>query len=155
MKPENNNKETFYIRDGRSPLPVKEVTSRIMSANKGKNTKPEIVLRKALFKEGLRGYRINRVTLPGSPDIIYTRKKIAIFVNGCFWHRCPYCYPPIPKTHVDFWSNKFTKNIERDKRKIYELKSMGYIVLVFWECEIKENIQNCVNQVKYLLLFST
>lgn len=78
--------EKQYIRDGRAPIPEKELTSRIMSAIKAKNTKPEIMLRKALWFEGYSGYRLHWKKVAGRPDICYPRKKVAIFVNGCFWH---------------------------------------------------------------------
>ena len=83
-----------YIRDKRSPKPLSESTSKVMSANKAKNTKPEIALRKALWSEGYKGYRLNWKNVPGRPDIAYPGKKIAIFVNGCYWHRCPKCDLP-------------------------------------------------------------
>src|SRR5271157_969325 len=111
-----------YIRDGRAPIPEKEATSRVMSANKGINTHPELVLRRALCNEGLRGYRLHWKKAPGRPDIAFPGKKVAVFVNGCFWHRCPYCHPSFPKSNVEFWTAKFEKNRERDKRKRIELK---------------------------------
>jgi len=132
--------DRMYIRDGRAPIPLREVTSRTMSAIRAKNTKPEIVLRKALFKSGLRGYRIHRADLPGRPDISYLKKKLAIFVNGCFWHRCPYCKPALPKSHKDFWREKFRKNKNRDKRKIAILKKEGWKTFVFWECQIEKDV---------------
>ena len=132
------NKENKYIRDGRAPIPEKEITSKIMSRIKGKDTKPELILRKALCKAGLRGYRLHYKKVPGRPDIAFVEKKIAIFVNGCFWHRCPYCNPPFPKTHQDFWHAKFKKNIERDKRKYKELEKLSWIVIVVWGCEVKK-----------------
>lgn len=137
-----------YIRDGRSPIPEKELTSEIMSSVRAKNTKPELALRKVLYHSGLSGYRLHWKKVPGRPDITFPGKKIAIFVNGCFWHRCPYCNPPFPKTHVEFWSEKFKKNIERDQRKIADLEKIGWHVIVFWECQIKNDLQNCVDIVR-------
>lgn len=137
-----------YIRDGRAPIPEKESTSRVMSANKAKNTMPEVTLRKALFNSGLRGYRLHWKKVPGRPDIAYPSKKIAIFVNGCFWHRCPYCKPSFPKSNVDFWKNKFKKNKERDRRKKRELEKAGWKVLVFWECQIRKETIFCVMEIK-------
>ncbi|MGB8215001.1 MAG: very short patch repair endonuclease [Anaerolineales bacterium] len=137
-----------YIRDGRAPIPENEITSKVMSSIRAKNTKPELMLRKALFNNGLSGYRLHWKKAPGHPDISYPGKKLAIFVNGCFWHRCPYCNPPFPKTHREFWSEKFKKNVERDQRKIEELNNNGWKVLVFWECQVENDIQNCVEIVK-------
>ena len=103
-----------YKRDKRSPTPKSETVSKVMSANKAKHTKPELILRKALWANGLMGYRNNYKKLPGRVDIAFTVKKLAIFVNGCFWHRCPKCNYPMPKTNEDFWENKFSKNIAID-----------------------------------------
>ena len=138
----------IYIRDGRAPIPEKESISKIMSSIRGKNTKPEIILRKALFQSNLSGYRLHWKKAPGRPDISYPRLKVAIFVNGCYWHRCPYCNPPLPKTHIEFWSEKFQKNVERDKRKTDELRKLKWKVLVFWECQIENKLQDCIDEVK-------
>jgi len=88
-----------------------------MKGNKAKNTKPELLLRKALCSTGIRGYSLNWKKVPGKPDIAFPGKKIAIFVNGCFWHRCPICDLPLPKTNIEFWKNKFIRNVERDRLK--------------------------------------
>ena len=140
-----------YYRDKRSPKPLNESTSKVMSANKAKNTKPEITLRKALWYEGHKGYRLNWKKVPGRPDIAYPGKKIAIFVNGCYWHRCPKCNLPLPKTNTDFWKEKFDKNVKRDKKKNDELLSLDWIVLVFWECDIQSDISNSIQKVKKVL----
>jgi DNA mismatch endonuclease, patch repair protein len=142
---------THYIRDGRAPIPKSESTSRVMSANRAKNTTPEVTLRKALYERGLRGYRLHLKTIPGRPDIAFTAKRVAIFVNGCFWHRCPLCKPRPPKSNIDFWQNKFAKNVERDKRKEEELRGAGWEVLVIWECEIKGQIPEVVNRIERAL----
>lgn len=137
-----------YIRDGRAPIPKDEKTSRVMSAIKGKNTKPEIVLRQALWCNNVRGYRLHWKQAPGKPDIAFPKRKLAIFVNGCFWHRCPYCDPSTPKSNLDFWKQKFQKNMERDKNKTQLLKNSDWSVLTIWECQIKEDINNQVEKVK-------
>lgn len=136
-----------YLRDGRAPLPAKETTSKIMSKIKSKDTKPEIILRKNLWKKNLRGYRLHVSTIPGRPDVTFIKKKVAIFVNGCFWHRCPHCRLALPKTHIEFWKEKFRRNIERDKRKSRALKKLGWNVLVLWECEIKMNVNFCIEKI--------
>ena len=140
-----------YIRDKRSPVPLNENVSRVMSSNKAKNTKPELRLRKALYAEGIRGYRLNWKKAPGRPDIAFPGKKIAIFINGCYWHRCPHCELPLPKTNKEFWEEKFDKNIKRDIKKEKELLDLGWIVLVFWECKIKTNMKDCTNKIKAIL----
>lgn len=137
-----------YIRDGRAPIPDSETRSKTMSAIKGKNTKPELVLRKALWHSGIRGYRLHWKNVPGRPDIAFPGKKLAIFVNGCFWHRCPHCQPSLPKTHIDFWQTKFDNNVARDLKKTGMLKNMGWRVIVIWECQIKRNLEDCTHQIK-------
>ena len=119
-----------------------------MSSNKAKNTKPELRLRKALYADGVRGYRLNWKKVPGKPDIAFPGRKISIFINGCYWHRCPHCELPLPKTNTEFWKEKFEKNIKRDKKKEKELLDLGWTVLVFWECKIKTNIKDCINKIK-------
>ena len=130
--------ETMTTRDRRNPEPSSIVTTKVMKANKGKDTGPEIIVRQILRESGFPGYRLNWKKAPGRPDVAYPGRKIAIFINGCFWHRCPHCNLPLPKTHTDFWKQKFEKNVERDKRKTEELESMGWTVITIWECEIKD-----------------
>lgn len=139
-----------YIRDGRAPIPEKEITSRVMSSIRGKNTKPELRLRKALFNNGLSGYRLHWKKVPGRPDISYPGAKLAIFVNGCYWHRCPHCKPAFPKTHADFWKNKFDKNVARDKIKIRELRRAGWTVIVIWECQIRDSLEKYIEIIRKL-----
>ncbi len=137
-----------YLRDGRAPIPDTEITSKIMSANKGKNTRPEIIFRKALWNSGIKGYRLHPKHIPGRPDIVFTKKRIGIFINGCYWHRCPYCELPMPKTNTVFWKHKFQKNSERDKRKIKELEKLGWNIITIWECNIKKHIEKQLRKIK-------
>lgn len=137
-----------YIRDGRAPIPESEITSKVMSAIRGKDTKPELALRKALRDVGIQGYRLHWKRAPGRPDIAYPRSKVAIFVHGCFWHRCPICDPPLPKSHTDFWIKKFERNKERDIEKVHALEAKGWKVFVFWECEIRKDAIGCAEKVK-------
>lgn len=126
----------------------KNKRSEIMSKISAKNTKPEIILRKALFKRGYR-YRINYKKLPGKPDIVLSKYKTVIFVNGCFWHAHANCKDAhLPKSNVEFWKKKIDSNIERDNRNIQQLKNMGWNILVIWECEInKKNIDSLINRI--------
>lgn len=110
-----------------------------MQQIRGKDTKPEIMLRKLLFKEGYR-YRINDRKLPGKPDIVLNKYRTVIFVNGCFWHGHTNCrYFVIPKTRTEFWTEKINGNRERDLRNEEQLKSAGWNVIIVWECELKNN----------------
>lgn len=119
----------------------KATRSRNMAAIKGKNTKPEVWLRKELFKRGFR-YRLHRKDLPGKPDIVLPRFNAVIFVNGCFWHcheGCPYF--KLPKSNPDFWHTKLIANKERDANSHTALLRRGWKVVVVWECAIKGKIK--------------
>jgi DNA mismatch endonuclease, patch repair protein len=107
-----------------------------MSHNRGKNTSPELILRRKLHMLGYR-YRLHRRDLPGAPDLVFPSRNVAIFVNGCFWHR-HICAKgrSTPKTNRAFWKNKFAKNIALDQRNISALSKRGWKVLIIWECEI-------------------
>ena len=147
MRTKKNAKQSNYIRDGRAPIPKKKITSIIMSKIRAKNTKPEVLLRKALIKNGIRTFSLHIKNLPGKPDICFKKRKLAIFVNGCYWHRCPKCKPKLPKTHKSFWNNKFKANVLRDEKKNSNLKKMGYRVITIWECQIKENIKPIIVKI--------
>lgn len=116
---------------------TKEQRHHCMSAIKGKNTKPEILVRKFLFARGFR-YRLNHPRLPGHPDIVLRKYKTCIFVNGCFWHKHEGCkYFVVPKTRTEFWLNKINRNQERDKEVKKQLAKMGWHSITIWECELK------------------
>lgn len=124
-----------------------------MQGNKRQNTKPEMLVRQRLREAGLTGYRLQWKKAPGRPDIAFPGRKIAIFVNGCFWHRCPHCSPSVPKRNTEFWEAKFRRNVERDRRAIAELEEMGWTAITIWECELKrdhidETMERVVEQVR-------
>lgn len=114
----------------------KATRSRMMSGIRGKNTKPELVLRKTLHRMGFR-YRLHVSGLPGRPDIVLPKYKAVIFVHGCFWHRHNCRYFKWPKTNVRFWKDKFTGNKLRDRKSLRELRNSGWRTLVIWECQIR------------------
>ena len=117
----------------------KEKRSEIMFHVTGKETKPEIIVRKYLFARGLR-YRKNVKRLPGTPDIVFPKYKTAVFVNGCFWHGHKGCkYSHLPSSNFEYWEKKIADNIERDERKKRELEGLGYRVLIIWQCQLKSN----------------
>lgn len=110
-----------------------------MSRIRGKDTKPEVMLRSMLHKAGLR-FRIHDKKLPGKPDVVLPRYKVVIFVNGCFWHRhdgCKYAYNP--KSRQEFWQDKFSKTVIRDQEKTEKLQKKGWRVLTVWECELNRS----------------
>jgi len=117
----------------------KETRSYIMSRIKGKDTKPEILVRSYLFSRGLR-FRKNDKRYPGSPDIVLPKYNTIVFVHGCFWHLHEGCkYASIPKSNVDYWKKKLYRNKERDESNLKELENMGWNVIIVWECELKKN----------------
>lgn len=118
-----------------------------MQGNRGSGTKPEVVLRRALWHAGLRGYRVAWRAAEGSPDIAFVGRRLAVFVHGCYWHRCPKCRLPLPKTNTDYWRRKFERNVTRDARQRQQLGEAGWTVLVFWECEVKADASSCAVRV--------
>lgn len=107
-----------------------------MSRIRGKDTQPELALRKALHRLGLR-YRLHGAGLPGKPDLVFPRYSTVVFVHGCFWHRHAGCkIASTPKSNMSFWLEKFEKNIARDARVAAQLEAKGWKVLVVWECEL-------------------
>jgi DNA mismatch endonuclease, patch repair protein len=146
-----NQQKKEYTRDYRSPVSSSDSVSRIMSANRHKDTKPEILLRKALWSVGLHGYRLHPKGVPGRPDIVFVKHQLAVFVHGCFWHRCPNCKLPLPKTNSVFWKKKFYANQLRDNRKTTQLESLGWKVVTVWECEVNNKLQTKLNDIRIKL----
>jgi len=140
-----------YKTDSRSPTPLNETVSRTMSKIKSKNTKPERLIRSALWAEGIRGYRIHWKKAPGKPDLAFPGKKIAIFIHGCYWHRCPYCKLTLPKNNAEFWKTKFDNNQRRDLRNLQALAEAEWKTLVLWECKIKKDMDEPLHQIRLLL----
>lgn len=117
---------------------TKEKRSDIMRAVKGRDTKPEVALRKKLFALGFR-YRLNVKDLPGKPDLVFPKHKTVIFVHGCFWHGHD-CKRGArqPKQNAGYWKDKIARNKARDKKNAAELETLGWRVITVWECEIKQ-----------------
>lgn len=120
-----------------------------MSRIKGKDTKPELVVRSILHKMGYR-FRLHRKDLPGTPDIVLPKYKTVIFLHGCFWHRhkgCKYAYTP--KSRVKFWKDKFAETVKRDKQHLKQLKENGWEVFIVWECETKDmdKLKKIINKI--------
>lgn len=126
----------------------KEVRSYNMSQIRSTNSKPEELVRKYLFSKGLR-YRKNVKTLPGKPDIVLSKYKTIVFVNGCFWHAHQGCrYFVMPKSNTEYWNEKIDRNIQRDKLVYKQLSEAGWNVIIVWECELKKSKRE--NTLEYL-----
>ena len=133
-------------------LPTSLQRSQMMSRIRAKNTRPELVLRKALFAAGFR-YRLHQRGLPGSPDLVFPKYKAALFVHGCFWHRHGGCrYTTTPKTKVGFWNLKFEGNVNRDARTVAALHDAGWRVAVVWECALNRSLDEVREKVSNWLL---
>ncbi|WP_073075895.1 very short patch repair endonuclease [Sporobacter termitidis] len=126
---------------------------KCMSKIKGRDTKPELIVRSWLHQNGYR-FRVQKADLPGKPDIVLRKFKLVIFVNGCYWHRHPECkYAATPSTNVEFWEKKFSDNRKRDMQNINNLQKLGWNVLVIWECQVRDEtfmqlLVDCFSQYK-------
>ena len=127
---------------------TKEQRKKNMQHIRSKDTKAELLLRKALWHKGLR-YRKNVKSLPGTPDIVFTKQKIAVFVDGDFWHSRGHQDKPGEQvaTNKDFWRKKLTDNVERDRFVNDALLEQGWLVLRFWESDVKKNLDKCVDEI--------
>lgn len=115
----------------------KQTRSRMMAAIRGRDTHPELVLRKRLHAAGFR-FRLHRRDLPGRPDVVLPRYRAAVLVHGCFWHRHANCrFAAVPASNASFWSSKFAANVERDARNIAALCKLGWRVAIVWECALR------------------
>ncbi len=114
-----------------------------MQGNKRKDTKPELLVRQRLRAAGLTGYRL-QWKVPGRPDVAWPGKKVAVFINGCYWHRCPHCNLSLPKKNTEYWVAKFNRNQERDAQNLAALHAAGWKTHVIWECELKKGRQDAL-----------
>jgi DNA mismatch endonuclease (patch repair protein) len=112
-----------------------------MQSNSSRSSGPELVVRQALWRAGFRGYRKNVRSLPGKPDIVFSRVKLCVFVHGCFWHSCPHCRrgKQVAKNR-GYWIAKLQANVDRDARQRAQLEAMGFTVRVLWECEVSAGL---------------
>jgi len=126
--------------------------SRNMSRIRAKDTGVELTLRSALHRRGLR-FRL-RPDLPGTPDLVFRRARVSVFVDGCFWHHCPVHYQS-PAHNADYWKAKVTRNIERDRRADRDLKRLGWTVIRVWEHEIESSVANVIRRIDSAVQAST
>lgn len=129
-----------------------EVRSYNMSMIRGKNTKPEIIVRKFLHSKGFR-FRLHRKDLPGKPDIVLPKYKTVIFIHGCFWHGHKNCkYFVVPKTRTKWWLNKIDGNKQVDKRNNFKLKKAGWKIITLWTCQLKpKKVEKVFNKLSVQL----
>lgn len=125
---------------------TKEQRSYCMSRIRSNNTSPEILFRKYIWQKGLKSYRIHN-KIVGKPDLYFPKQKIAVFIDGCFWHGCPKCFIA-PKSQKKYWHQKINKNIKRDMTNNIQLKKLGIMVIRFWEHDIKANLDKCYLNLK-------
>jgi DNA mismatch endonuclease, patch repair protein len=117
---------------------TREVRSRMMSGIRGKNTQPEMIVRRFLHGRGFR-YRLHDKALPGAPDLVLPRYRAVVFVHGCYWHRHKGCkYATSPTSNVDFWDTKFAGNVRRDRDAVNRLRDSGWRVIILWECGLRQ-----------------
>ena len=121
--------------------------SEQMARIRAKHTRPELRLRSALWSAGLR-YRLHARTPVGRPDVVFPRRRVAVFVDGCFWHGCPDHYCP-PRSRLEFWSDKLRSNVERDRRQTAELERQGWLVVRMWECQVNQRLEDVVGFVEH------
>jgi DNA mismatch endonuclease, patch repair protein len=127
-----------------------EERSAMMSRIRGRDTKPELIVRSLLHRMGYR-FRLHDKTLPGKPDVVLSKHRTVVQVHGCFWHRHPNCkYAYTPKSRVEFWQAKFEENTERDRLTTQELRVLGWRVIIIWECETK-NMDTLIDKLTALL----
>jgi DNA mismatch endonuclease, patch repair protein len=123
----------------------KETRSRVMARIRSKNTKPELALRRALWEQGVRGWRVHAKTISGKPDLAFTRWRVAVFVDGCFWHGHPDFFTP-GKSGA-YWDAKIARTQQRDRIANEALAAAGWTVLRFWDFEVEDDLQTCVGSV--------
>ena len=125
--------------------------SQMMQAVRSENTKPEMMVRQALFRAGFR-YKLHRHDLLGSPDLFILKYGVVVFINGCFWHQHGCKFTSRPKSNSDFWNEKFTNNIVRDIKTSWELSLQGYRIATVWECSIKNDFERALERLKSFIV---
>lgn len=140
----------------RPPPASSPAATAVMKANRPRDTSLELTVRRALWARGVRGYRIAPRGIPGRPDVTFRRDRLAVFINGCFWHQhgCSASTSRIPKSNRSYWSLKFSLNKIQDSKKEEALRALGWKVVTLWECEIRSSVDACAETVKRALTSS-
>jgi len=138
-----------------SPPATSAHVRTIMQKNKAKDTNPELRFRTELFHMGIIGYRKHRADIPGKPDIAFIGRRIAIFINGCFWHKCPKCKISYPTTNQAYWREKINRNTKRDERILRELRQLDWKPIVIWECQLRRDAASCAQKIYRALAEAT
>ena len=132
------NKQSWLVPLPASPPATSPAVRASMKGNRSASTEPEMIMRKALVDLAIDHF-VPRPPLLGTPDIAFERERVAVFVHGCYWHRCPYCSPHFPSSNTTYWTAKFARNRARDKKVGRQLKEDGWCVVVAWECKVRKN----------------
>ncbi|MCX6359841.1 MAG: very short patch repair endonuclease [Armatimonadetes bacterium] len=141
--PRRDRRETFIVAEG---------TRKSMRSNKSRDTSIEMLVRRAAWAAGMRGYRVHSRLVIGRPDMVFSRYKVAVFIHGCYWHGCQSCgRGRIPKTNVSYWTEKIAANQARDRYVAEQLSAQGYRIVVLWECEVLGDLPACVGRLRALL----
>lgn len=134
-----------------SPQASSDSVRASMRGNRSSNTKPEIMLVELLKGANVIGFSVDNKGVPGSPDLAFSDIKLAVFINGCFWHRCPHCNPHFPETNKEYWSAKFARNKARDARTRAVLRANGWRNITIWECRLKRQPERVVYRIRRAL----
>ena len=129
------------------PPPSSSNISAVMRGNRSKDTEPELLLRSVLWKYGIRGYRKHRNDIPGRPDLVFIQHQLAVLVHGCFWHGCPKCNIRMPRTNAQYWTEKLSRNRERDRKNFLRLKRSDWQIIRIWECDVRRSAKRCANRI--------
>ena len=144
-------KKSRYPKLPKAPVSSDAAVRASMKGNRAKGTSAETRLADILLSRGLSGFVANHSDLPGSPDFSFRQERVAVFVNGCYWHRCPYCKPNFPKSNRDYWEAKFHRNIVRDKQNRSDLREMGWKPVVVWECKLAKHPSRITRRIQCAL----
>jgi len=132
------------------PHPASSAVTAAMRGNRKKGTRPEVLVRRFLRNAGYTGYRLHW-NVPGTPDVAFPGRHVAIFVQGCYWHQCPRCQIPTPRNNTEYWQSKLRRNAHRDRQNEAKLKALGWHVVTVWECDVRRLGEASVAEILNIL----